>query len=323
MTNEISTEVDLTAVSFKPSVIEIAHYEELKRTVEAYANKYKGLIFEEKDLKDAKDVKADLNKFIKMLDDKRKEVKKEYNKPLAEFETKINDLTKIVKEVVGPINDGIKDLEERQKQERIDEVKEKAEKKLAKHSDFVKQGFEYDEKWFNKTITKKAVNEGIDITIKRLVEAEEKINNDQAVITGYCEACKVEPEGWLQQLNNGATTAEVMAMVDKSIKDKKEREQAEIERKQREEELERIKQESYTELTTETEELQDIAEPDFLELEDDPFMYLPVNDESEPFEPEIPVAVEQTVALEITGTMDQLQMLNQFFVANGMRVNPI
>lgn len=323
MTNEIATEIDLTAVRFEPSVIEISRYDELKETVEAYADKYRGLVFEEADLKGAKEVRAEMKKFSSILDDKRKEVKSEYNKPLKEFEDKIKGLTKIVKEVVDPIDEGIKSLEERQKQERIDKVTAMAGKKLEKHSDYVKHGFEFKNEWFNKTTSQKAIREGINVTIKYLVAEEEKKQNDEAVINGYCEARKVEPEGWLLQLNNGATTAEVMAMIDKSVADKKEREQAEIERKQHEEELERIKQESYVELSEKGAEEQPEVDMSFDDLEDDPFAYLPVDEDQEPFIPEELLIEEETVKLEITGTLDQLQMLNQFFVANGMRVVPI
>lgn len=320
MTNELATEVDLTAVRFEPSKIEIVQYEDLKQTVESYADKYRGLVFNEEDIKDAKEVRAEMNKFSKILDDKRKEVKREYNKPLKEFESLIKGLTNTIKEVIDPIDEGIKSVEDQQRQERIDKVKEIAEKKLNKQSDYVKNNFEYSESWFNKTTSQKSIKESIDFVINRLREQEQQKIDSEVIIVNYCKAREVEPEGWLSQLNNGATSAEVMAMIDKSIKDKKEREQAEIERKQHEaklakqkeearlheEEMQRIREDSYVDLSVESLD----QATDLSDFEDDLFT-------------EEPVVEDQTVTLQITGTFDQLNMLNQFFVANGMKVVPI
>lgn len=320
MTNELATEVDLTAVKFEPSKIEIIQYDDLKQTVESYADKYRGLVFNEEDIKDAKEVRAEMNKFSKILDDKRKEVKREYNKPLKEFESLIKGLTNTIKEVIDPIDEGIKSVEEQQRQERIDKVKEIAEKKLDKQSEYVKENFEYIDSWFNKTVSQKSIKESIDFVINRLKEQEQQKIDSETIIVNYCKAREVEPEGWLSQLNNGATSAEVMTMIDKSIKDKKEREQAEIERKQHEaelakqkekarlheEEMQRIREDSYVDLSVESLD----QAPDLSDFEDDLFT-------------EEPVVEEQTVTLQITGTFDQLNMLNQFFVANGMKVVPI
>ena len=47
-----------------------------------------------------------------MLDDQRKAVKKEYSKPLKEFETKINGYTNQIKLVSEGINESISTFEE-------------------------------------------------------------------------------------------------------------------------------------------------------------------------------------------------------------------
>ena len=93
-------------------------------------------------------------------------------------------------------------------------------------------------------------------------------------------------------------------MIDKSLADAKEREQAEIDRKQREEELARIKQDSYVELSVESVETipEKHYEPDFTDLE----------------EPEV-----QTYHLEVTGTIEQLSALNSFMVDNGIKVKSV
>lgn len=303
MANELmeTGEVEFFGVDFTPSKIVINNEDELTKTIEDYAAKYKGLVVNEDDVNDAKKVRAEMRGVAKSLDDKRKDVKKEYNKPLALFEKRIKKLTETIQEVITPIDEGIKNLEEREKLSKQNEIETQVNKLLEEQSDYVKESFLHNPKWLNKTVAMKKVAEEVAEQIKLLQKEEQQIKANEDIISNYCKAVKVEPQGWLTVLKNGNTAPEVMKMIDKSLADAKEREQAEIDRKQREEELARIKQDSYVELSVEN--IQETHyEPDFTDLE----------------EPEV-----QTYHLEVTGTIDQLSALNSFMVDNGIKVKSV
>jgi len=303
MANELmeTGEVEFFGVDFTPSTIVINNEDELTKTIEDYAAKYKGLVFNEEGVKDAKNVRAEMRGVAKSLDDKRKEVKKEYNKPLALFEKRIKKLTETIQEVITPIDEGIKNLEEQERLSKQNEIETQVNKQLEEQSDFVKGSFLYNPKWLNKTVAMKKVSEEVEEQIKLLLKEEQQIKANEDIITNYCKAVKVEPQGWLSVLKNGNTAPEVMKMIDKSLADVKEREQAEIERKQREEELAIAKKDSYVE--TSVEKLEDkFEEPDFTDLEK---------------------PVVQTYKLEITGTIEQLNALNTFIIDNGMGVRSV
>lgn len=303
MANELmeTGEVEFFGVDFTPSKIVINNEDELTKTIEDYAAKYKGLVVNEEDVNDAKQVRAEMRGVAKSLDDKRKEVKKEYNKPLALFEKRIKKLTETIQEVITPIDEGIKNLEERERLSKQNEIETQVNKLLEEQSDYVKESFLHNPKWLNKTVAMKKVAEEVAEQIKLLQKEEQQIKANEDIISNYCKAVKVEPQGWLTVLKNGNTAPEVMRMIDKSLADAKEREQAEIDRKQREEELARIKQDSYVELSVES--VQETPyEPDFTDLE----------------EPEV-----QTYHLEVTGTIDQLSALNSFMVDNGIKVKSV
>ncbi|MER2001208.1 MAG: DUF1351 domain-containing protein [Carnobacterium inhibens] len=303
MANELmeTGEVEFFGVDFTPSKIVINNEDELTKTIEDYAAKYKGLVVNEEDVNDAKKVRAEMRGVAKSLDDKRKEVKKEYNKPLALFEKRIKKLTETIQEVITPIDEGIKNLEERERLSKQKEIETQVTILLEEQSDYIKESFLHNPKWLNKTVAMKKVAEEVAEQIKLLQKEEQQIKANEDIITNYCKAVKVEPQGWLSVLKNGNTAPEVMKMIDKSLADAKEREQAEIDRKQREEELARIKQDSYVELSVEN--IQETPyEPDFTDLE----------------EPEV-----QTYHLEVTGTIDQLSALNSFMVDNGIKVKSV
>ena len=65
------------------------NYEELKQEITTRANDYKTLVYTDDNIKDAKSDRANLNKFIKVLDTKRKDVKKMMLEPYTEFESQV------------------------------------------------------------------------------------------------------------------------------------------------------------------------------------------------------------------------------------------
>ena len=65
------------------------NYEELKQEITTRANDYKNLVYTDENIKEAKSDRANLNKFIKVLDAKRKDVKKMMLEPYTEFEGQV------------------------------------------------------------------------------------------------------------------------------------------------------------------------------------------------------------------------------------------
>ncbi|MGB3160925.1 MAG: DUF1351 domain-containing protein [Carnobacterium sp.] len=319
MENELmeTGEVELYGVDFTPSIITINGYEELESTIKGYADKYRGLIFEEENIADAKAIRAEMNNVIKSLDNKRKEVKKAYNKPLNDFENQIKELLNKIKEVNEPIDAGIKEVELKQRDDKRKEIEKQIDERLKEESDYVKKEFSYDSRWPNKTYTMKKIADEVEAQITALVAEEAQIKANQDIITNYCEAVSVEPHGWVSLLNTGHTAPEVMKMIDNSLKEEKARKQAELDRKAKlEEELaykteqQRIKEESYVETSVKS------LEDPLSFMEDD----LDFLNES-PFEsPEVEQAKPYTVTLELTGTMEQLEKLNGYIKQLGLKV---
>ena len=87
------------------------NYEELKRELAAKVEPYKGLIVTEDAIPTAKADLANIRRLMKALDDRRKEVKKEYEAPLKDFEAQIKDIISVANEAADNIDGQIKAFE--------------------------------------------------------------------------------------------------------------------------------------------------------------------------------------------------------------------
>lgn len=74
MANELS--LPEYTIDYRPTVITINNFDQLKTVVEAYANKYQGMAVTASTEKESKSSRAELRKLKQALDDKRKEIRK-------------------------------------------------------------------------------------------------------------------------------------------------------------------------------------------------------------------------------------------------------
>lgn len=139
-----------------PSEIKF-NYEELKAQLENMTAEYKGLVFTESQLPEAKKDRAALNRMKKALNDARIQTQREYMAPFDEFKGRIDDLIRLVNEPVKEIDAQIKGFEEAAKEEKKEEIR-----KLFTETGF--QGFVtlemiWNEKWLNKSYSLKQIGE--------------------------------------------------------------------------------------------------------------------------------------------------------------------
>jgi len=87
------------------------NFDAVKKSIEDIVEPYRGVQFTEDQQKDAKEIKANLNKMAKEIDQKRIAVKKKYLQPLEIFESKANELKKVITDVIAPISEQIEEFE--------------------------------------------------------------------------------------------------------------------------------------------------------------------------------------------------------------------
>lgn len=150
-------ELKIQEVQF-PQVIQF-NFAELKEEITAKAELYKNMVYTEDTIKEAKADKATLNKFIKVLEDKRKDVKKQCLQPYEDFEKQIKELVAIVNEPVQLIDSQVKAYDEKRKAEKIDQIKAIWEE--ADHPEWLSCNMIFDNRWLNVTFSLKQVHDAI------------------------------------------------------------------------------------------------------------------------------------------------------------------
>lgn len=166
-------------VSQAPASISF-NYEEIKQQLETQMEIYKGMEYTDETIKDAKTDRATLNKLAKEIDDRRKAVKKEYNKPLEAFESQVKALLAIIQEPVSIIDSKVKNYETRAKEQKKAQIVAYWEEKAVQLPEELRKrawSHLYDDRWTNVTTTAKAYREAIDNGIAGILKDIETIKS--------------------------------------------------------------------------------------------------------------------------------------------------
>lgn len=149
ITNPTSEDAFLKSIDF--------NFDELKSGIKTAIEKYDNLIVSEDGIKQAKADRANLNKFMDAMIEKRKQVKKQCLQAYEPFNEKILELVKMVEEPCKKIDAQIKSFEEKERTEKKKSLKMYFEgvpqgdevRSLVNFDDFIKKR----EQLLNKTFT--------------------------------------------------------------------------------------------------------------------------------------------------------------------------
>ena len=99
------------------------NYAEVKAWIEDGLARYKGIVYDESQIAEAKKDRANLNKLVQALDAKRKEMKSLYLNPYEEFEAQAKELIALVKEQAAAIDAQVKAYDDRRREEKLEKIK--------------------------------------------------------------------------------------------------------------------------------------------------------------------------------------------------------
>lgn len=140
--------------------------EELKAEIAEKVKDYKNLVYTDGQIKEAKADRARLNKLVKALEDKRKEVKKECLQPYEKFESQIKEVIAIVNEPIALIDGQVKEYEEQKKKEKQEQIEKLFEEKNI--FDWLKLEKIFDTKWLNATNSISKIESEIDEKVAKI-----------------------------------------------------------------------------------------------------------------------------------------------------------
>lgn len=177
----------------------IFNYEELKGMLLEKADHYASIVYNEDQIKDAKADRANLNRLKKALNDERLRREKEYMESFNVFKAQINEIIGIIDKPASIIDKQVKAFEERQKEEKLEEIKAYWESKDAPNE--IKFNLLFDEKWLNASVKMPTIQKAID-------EKLAKIDDDLSVIEDLPYFAFEAKESYLSHLDLGRAIAE-------------------------------------------------------------------------------------------------------------------
>lgn len=209
------------------------NHEEIKNEVAQKVKMYTNIVYTEDQIKEAKADRAKLNKFVKALEDKRKEIKKQCLAPYDDFEKKMKEIIAVVHEPIALIDKQVKGYEDDKKVKKHEKIKEYWILHAKKIPDITLDMI-YEQKWLNASVSMKSIQEEIDTRL-------EQIKNDMATLSSLPEFGFEAKEVYKTTLDINKAINEAKRMSDiakakaEAEKAEKERLEAEAEKKKQEE----------------------------------------------------------------------------------------
>ncbi|MFA9376261.1 MAG: DUF1351 domain-containing protein [Lachnotalea sp.] len=147
------------------------NYEEIKENLAKQMDLYKDATFTEETKQIAKGEVATLRKIKKAIDDKRKDVKNQCLVPYKDFETKANDLIKIIDAPIELIDKQITAFDEKKKAEKRAKIQEIYTEIAVDVTEYLTLEKIYNTKWENTTTSIKSITEDITGVVESTIAA--------------------------------------------------------------------------------------------------------------------------------------------------------
>ncbi|WP_242387572.1 DUF1351 domain-containing protein [Enterococcus gallinarum] len=298
--NELIKPDTTIQIDYTPSTIEIQKEAELEALVENTVKHYKNLTFSEGDIQGAKDARLSLNNIIKLLEDKRKEVKNGYSEPLKTFEAKIKKFVDQIEAAKEGISQSLEKFEATERDSRLQKVKAKIDD-LCNALGIDPSEIEIPDRWTNKgafTAAKgeltKAINKEITDTINEIVSKKQTLAANKQAVESYAQAVGLDPFSWMRWIDQGHELQEVFDQINQVVAERREKlaQAASI--------IEKVEQQDHVPLVPIDRETGEILEEPTQEMDDS--------------------TQGETVTLKLRGSEEQFNLLNQSIVQLGIEV---
>lgn len=218
--NEIAKVNLVPVIGYDQEGIKLENLEELTMAVKAEAERFRGLIVTGDTYRDAKSARAELNKYIKELNDARIKAENSYMEPFNLLKSQIKDLMAILEAPKNDIDAGIKEVEEAEKEAKREHVA----KLVEEHG----QGYpiEWKASWLNKMAKDAVIIDDIKDLVRQAKEAEKALEADIKSVEQGARMIGAESAPWVELVKAGMPVNEVL---DRMAEHKEKQEQAEQE----------------------------------------------------------------------------------------------
>ena len=172
---EVAFMVDDGYISALPAAI-LSNAAEVRRQLSDALEKYRNLVVTEDTVDDAKSTLANLRKQMELIDTQRKDVKKNWDKPLKAIEGDVKKLVEEFASVIEPIAAQVKSFEETEKRNKENSLRLVYETEIGEeHLRYRPWESVFDPKWTNRTAKR-------DKIIDELVKIADRVKDEVRAI---------------------------------------------------------------------------------------------------------------------------------------------
>lgn len=280
------------------------NFEEIKAQLAAEMDQYDGVIFTEDSKTAAKKTVAELRKTKKDIDDRRKEVKKQWMAPYDVFESEVKQLLVLVDKPINYINGQVEEFERKRLEEREAEIKAIYQDEIGDMAEFLTLHRIRGEKWNNASTSVKIIRKEMQEAIssaragKMAIEAMNSDAVPDALRKFQATLDLADALAYINQYE--AQQTEILRRQEERRRQEEERRhQAEIERI-RQEERQRITEEERIRREAEAEAMRKVASVD------------------EGRAAELTLPDSHTAVYTVVGTDDELRELEMAMISLGL-----
>lgn len=220
------------SVAFEPAKIEVLDREKFEKQINSIAEANSNRVVTAETLKDDKSTRAELRKLYKSLNDEKIRIKKEYNKPLTEFETWFKKAVAVLDKAIGQIDEGVKEVEFKQKEERKEIVRAEL-LELTKDLELDSRIFEVMvEDWakasnFNDYKPKKTLQDSMSYAVEQERLKQEESRKNKKNISNFAFMSGSSDTPYIRMYDDGKEVSEILEIMNEDIAKEKARKEAE------------------------------------------------------------------------------------------------
>jgi len=215
--------VDMFAVDFAAPVIVMRNQADFESMIAAYSERYKNMVFQsEAEIKDAKAIRAELNKVEAAIVARVNEISDAYQEPLNIYKADMKRMYSVLTAVRIDIDKSVKSFETAEKSKKSERSEQMINDRLKqlKRPDLQ---IERRPTWLNKSMKIKKIEEDIDFLIEKAIQAEDALNAEREIVLTFCQNTGLQPDAWLNMLEY-RKAAEVIQAINVSLSKKAEKE---------------------------------------------------------------------------------------------------
>ena len=289
------------------------NFESLKKEITAKAETYKNLVYTDENIKEAKTDRANLNKFVKALEDKRKDVKKMMMEPYTQFEVQVKELVAIIDEATTNIASQVKAYDQKKRDEKLERVKEIYEKAMSvEGAEGIKEILPFEkvfkENYLNSSTTFKSITNEIE-------DARDRVRHDLEVINADTGEYQFEmKQAYLKNLD----MTEALAVKQQFEENARKKAEYEAKRKAEMEERKAREEAEMQKIAQAGKQAVEKLQPEETQQEVESEKSEPMQNEAE----ESKVTEQEeiyTIVIKVSGTGNQLNALGQFLTSNNIK----